>query len=110
MTGGKYKGVVTTVGIVENVTTNIPNLDTFITLCKKRSVFTDEELKKHWNYYPKLKPFVVKFIYSYTFRKRPNLEWLIENGIIADYNSVPRGFQEISREKFRKIAQYSIGK
>lgn len=110
MTGGIYKGVVTTVGIVENVTTNIPNLETFITLCKKRSVFTDEELKGHWNYYPNLKPFVVKFIYSYTFRKRPNLQWLIANGIIADINSVPRGFQEISRENFRKIAQYSIGK
>jgi hypothetical protein len=110
MTGGIYKGVVTTVGIVENVTTNIPNLETFITLCKKRSVFTDEELKGHWTYYPNLKPFVVKFIYSYTFRKRPNLQWLIENRIIADINSVPRGFQEISRENFRKIAQYSIGK
>ncbi len=110
MTGGIYKGVVTTVGIVESVTTNIPNLETFLTLCKKRSVFTDEQLKEHWNYYPQLKPFVVKFIYSYTFRKRPNLQWLINNGIISDINSVPRGFQEISRENFRKIAQYSIGK
>ena len=110
MTGGIYKGVVTTVGIVESVTTSIPNLETFITLCKKRSVFTDEQLKEHWNYYPNFKPFVVKFIYSYTFRKRPNLQWLIDNGIIADINSVPRGFQEISRENFRKIAQYSIGK
>lgn len=110
MTGGIYKGVVTTVGIVESVTTNIPNLETFITLCKKRTVFTDEELKEHWTYYPNLKPFVVKFIYSYTFRKRPNLQWLIENGIIADINSVPRGFQEISRGNFRKITQYSIGK
>ena len=110
MTGGIYKGVVTTVGIVESVTTSIPNLETFITLCKKRSVFTDEQLKEHWNYYPNFKPFVVKFIYSYTFRKRPNLQWLIDNGIIADINSVPRSFQEISRENFRKIAQYSIGK
>ena len=110
MTGGMYKGVVTTVGIVESVTSNIPNLETFITLCKKRSVFTDEELKEHWTYYPNLKPFVVKFIYSYTFRKRPNLQWLIDNEIIVDINSVPRGFQEISRENFRKIAQYSIGK
>lgn len=110
MTGGKHKGVVTTVGIVENVITNIPNLGSFITLCKKRSVFTNDELKKHWNYYPNLKPFVVKFIYSYTFRKRPNLEWLIENEIIADISSVPRGFHEISRESFLKIANYSIGK
>jgi hypothetical protein len=107
MTGGIYKGVVTTYGIVENVIDNIPNLETFIKHCKKRSVFTDEELKKHWNYYPKLKPFVVKFIYAHTFRKRPNLKWLIENKIILDINSVPRGFQEISRDDFYKIAKYS---
>ncbi|MBK7764445.1 MAG: hypothetical protein IPI46_14080 [Bacteroidetes bacterium] len=110
VTGGKFKGVVTTVGIVENVISNIPNLETFITLCKKRSVFTDDELRKHWNFYPGLKPFVVKFIYSYTFRKRPNLEWLVENQIIKDYESVPRGFAEITRDNFRKIAQYSIGR
>lgn len=110
MTGGIHKGVVTTFGIVEKVIDNIPDLGTFISHCKKRSVFTEEELKNHWNYYPNLKPFVVKFIYSYSYRKRPNLKWLIENGIIADINSVPRGFQEISRENFHKISQYSIGK
>jgi hypothetical protein len=110
MTGGIYKGVVTTFGIIEKVIDNIPDLETFITYCKKRSVFTEDELKKHWDYYPNLKPFIVKFIYSYTLRKRPNLKWLIENNVIADINSVPRGFQEISRDNFRNIVQYSIGK
>ncbi len=107
MTGGIYKGVVTTYGIVEEIIDKIPNLETFIKHCKKRSVFSDEELKKHWDYYPKLKPFIVKFIYAHSFRKRPNLKWLIENKIISDVNSVPRGFQEIHRDDFYKIAKYA---
>jgi hypothetical protein len=107
MTGGIYKGVVTTYGIVEDVIDNIADVDMFIKLCKKRSVFTDEELRKHWNYYPKLKPFIVKFIYAHSFRKRPNLKWLIENEIVSDVNSVPRGFKEISRDNFYKIAKYA---
>ncbi len=107
MTGGIYKGVVTTYGIIEKIIDNIPDLETFIKHCKKRSVFSDEELKKHWDYYPKLKPFVVKFIYAHSFRKRPNLKWLIENQIIQDVNTVPRGFQEISRDYFYKIAKYA---
>jgi predicted nucleic acid-binding protein len=107
MTGGIYKGVATTYGIVEDVITNIPDLETFKTLCKKRSVFSDDKLAEHWNRYPKLKPFVVRFIYAHSFRKRPNLKWLIDNGVIADVSSVPRGFQEISRDNFYKIAKYS---
>ena len=109
-TGGIYHGVSTTYGIVESVIDNIPNETTFIQSCRKRSVFTDEQLKDHWNYRKNDKPFIVNFIYAYSFRKRPNLKWLNENGIIPDILDMPRGFREITREKFLKIANYSIGK
>jgi predicted nucleic acid-binding protein len=109
-TGTIYTGVVTTYGIVESTIIDIPNIDTFIRLCRKRSVFNDEKLKEFWNYYPNLKPFIVNFLYVYSFRKRPNLKWLNENGIIPDIMDMPRGFREISRENFIKIANYSIGK
>ncbi len=109
-TGGIYQGVATTYGIVESVIDNIPNEITFIQSCRKRSVFTDEQLKEHWNYRKNDKPFIVNFIYAYSFRKRPNLKWLNENGIISDILDMPRGFREISRENFLKIANYSIGK
>jgi predicted nucleic acid-binding protein len=109
-TGGIYQGVATTYGIVESVIDNIPNETTFIQSCRKRSVFTDEQLKEHWNYRKNDKPFIVNFIYAYSFRKRPNLKWLNENGIIPDILDMPRGFREISRENFLKIANYSIGK
>lgn len=109
-TGTVHTGVATTCGIVESTVIDIPDVNTFIQLCRKRSVFNDEELKKFWNYYPKLKPFIVNFLFTYSFRKRPNLKWLNDNGIIPDIFDMPRGFREISREDFIKIANYSIGK
>lgn len=116
-TGGVYQGVATTYGIIESVIDNIPDENTFIQLCRKRSVFTDQQLKEQWNYNPFnkpshkiIRPFIVNFIYAYSFRKRPNLKWLNENGIIPDIMDVPRGFREISKENFLKIANYSVGK
>jgi hypothetical protein len=109
-TGTVYTGVVTTFGIVESTFRNIPDLNTFIRLCRKRSVFNDDKLKEFWNFYPNLKPFIVNFLYTYSYKKRPNLKWLNENGIIPNILDMPRGFREISREDFFKIANYSIGK
>jgi hypothetical protein len=102
-TGGLHKGVITTIGVVESIITNIPTEDQFIRCCGKRSVFTVSDLKEHWNYYPKLKPFVVNFIYSYSFPKRINLKSLIDLGIIKDLSSVPRGFELIKDDDFDKI-------
>jgi hypothetical protein len=107
MTGGKYKGVATTIGIIESCVTSIKNSDEFLMLCRKRSVFSNEDLLKHWNFYPTLKPFIVNFLYTYSFRKRPNLEWLVNNGIIQDYESVPRGFSKISAEQFNTILKFA---
>jgi hypothetical protein len=109
-TGGVYQGVATTYGIVESVIDNIPTETLFLQLCRKRSVFTDEQLKEHWKYKKNYKPFIVNFIYAYSFRKRPTLKWLNENQVIPDILDMPRGFREINRESFFKIANYSIGK
>ena len=110
MTGGYYKGVATTIGIAESVITDIVDETSFIALCRKRSVFSDDELKAHWNYNKKDRPFVVNFLYTFSFPKRPNLKWLHENGIIPDILDMPRGFRKISREDLNKIANYSIKK
>jgi hypothetical protein len=107
-TGGIYQGVVTTVGIVESVITDIPDEATFIKLCRKRSVFTDAELKKHYNYYKNNKPFIVNILYSFSYPKRPNLKWLNENGVIPDVLDMPRGFRMITRENFNSINSYSF--
>ncbi|MDY0989181.1 PIN domain-containing protein [Flavobacterium sp. CFBP9031] len=107
MTGGKYKGVATTLGIVESSILEIENEKEFISLCRKRSVFTNQELSEHWNYNKADRPFVVNFLYTYSFRKRPNLEWLVNNRIISSYDNVPRGFSKITVEQFDKLLRYA---
>ncbi len=102
-TGGFYKGVATTIGIVEHVETNIRDVQHFILLCRKRSVFSDAQLTEQWMHNPKRKPFIVNFLYTYSFPKRPNLKTLIDIGVIADIQSVPRGFEPIRRDAFERL-------
>jgi len=102
-TGGLYKSVITTIGVVEEVHKNIPNFIKFKELCENRSVFSDEDLKKHWEYYSNLKPFIVRFLYTYSFPKRINMKRLIELAIIKDISSAPRGFELINSDNFDKI-------
>jgi hypothetical protein len=106
-TGGYYKGVVTTLGIIDGVYRQIGDEAHFISLCRKRSVFTDKELSDHWNYRKGDRPFIVGFLYAYSFPKRPTLKELIENGIISDIDSAPRGFERITNEQFSKILELS---
>jgi hypothetical protein len=106
-TGGYYKGVATTLGVVDGVYLNIKDDTHFINLCRKRSVFSDEELREQWNYRTGSRPFIVGFLYAYSFPKRPTLKELIDNGIIQDIESVPRGFEQISEENFTKILALS---
>lgn len=102
-TGGLYKSVLTTLGIVEYVHLGIEDEEQFIRLCRKRSVFSDDELRGQWRYNSRQRPFIVGFLYAYSFPRRPNMATLIEHGIIQDINSAPRGFERISREKFETI-------
>ena len=98
-----HTSVLTTVGIVEDVITRIPDETTFIRICRKRSVFNDDELRKHWNFNVHSRPFVVNFLCVYSFPKRVNLEWLIDNRVIAGFDAVPRGFTPISCKHFETI-------
>lgn len=105
-TGGYYKSVVTTLGTVEGTHTSIKDRQHFADLCRKRSVFSDKELKLQWDAtLPMSRPFIADFLYSYSFPKRINLKRLIELGVIHDVLSVPRGFEEISDDSFRKIIE-----
>lgn len=106
-TGGYYAGVVTTIGVIERVHLGIESEEQFIRLCRRRSVFTSEELKKHWHYRPYSRPFVVEFLYCYSFPKRPNMAALIQNGVIRDIGSAPRGFERITRDQFDTIIRLS---
>ena len=102
-TGGLYKSVITTLGIIDNVVVDISDSNHFLRLCRKRSVFSDEELLQDWNRWPNYRPFVVNFLYVYSFPKRINLKRLIEIGVVKDVSSAPRGFELISTDMFEKI-------
>jgi hypothetical protein len=101
-TGGYYKSVITTLGLVESIITQINDSNQFIALCRKRSVFSDDALKTEWNR-SIYRPFLTNFLYLYAFPKRINMKRLIELGIIRDSESAPRGFVEISDDDFQKI-------
>lgn len=101
-----YTSVITTIGVVESIKTDIKDVETFISLCRKRSVFTDNELKKHWDYNPRRRPFIVNFLYVYSFPKPYiNLKRLIELKVILSSKDAPRGFEEISTEKFNLLLE-----
>lgn len=102
-TGGYYKSVISTIGIVESVITNIKDGQQLIDLCRKRSVFSDKELLEHWNYKPYNRPFIVNFLYTYSFPKRIIMKQLIEMGVIADIHSALQGFEPIKPNLFESI-------
>jgi hypothetical protein len=96
--------VISTIGIVENVITNIKSEDDFIRLCRKRSIFDDKELRHWWNYYRTNRPFIVNFLYVDSFPKpKVNMKRLIEIGVIPSINDAPRGFVQIENSKFENF-------
>jgi len=76
-------------------------------ICRKKTFLSEKELLEFWNRYNWNRPFVVEFLYSYSFPRRPNLAKLLELKIIAGINSVPRGFSEISAEQLHLILKES---
>jgi hypothetical protein len=100
-----YTSVATTIGVVQDVIDDLPTLDSFIAACRRRSVFTDAELKRWWDYSPQSRPFVVNFLYVYSLPKRPNLKQLTEIGLIK--GDAPRGFMRITDESFERLLRVS---
>jgi predicted nucleic acid-binding protein len=109
-TGGYYKGVISTIGIVEKVHKQIPSLERLVEITRKRTVLSDKLLKEFWERYDWGKPFVVDFLYAYSFPKRPILKDLIDSGIIKDTDSVPRGFHKLTWDEALTIIKLADGK
>jgi hypothetical protein len=100
-----YTSVITTIGTVEEKIENIKDENEFILRCRKRSVFTDEGLKKFWNYNAKHRPFIINFLAGYSFGEghRLNRQKLLDLNIITGGDSELRGLKKISKEQFQKI-------
>lgn len=100
-----YTSVITTIAIVEEKIDGIADEHEFVLKCRKRSVFTDEKLKEHWNWNPKFRPFIINFLYvlSFPLGKRLNRQKLIDMGIISGADKELRGLKKISKEQFELI-------
>ncbi len=97
-TGGYFKSVVTTIGITDEVRYDFKDENEFVLYCRKNSVFPEDQLRAMWNY-SKSKPFVVKFLFVYSFPHRINMKELIDLEVLAGINDAPRGFKKITKEQ-----------
>lgn len=101
-TGGYYKSVITTIGEVQEIKFDFQNEDDFILYCRKKSVYPEQDLREMWRYSVK-KPFVVSFLYIYSFPHRINMKELIDLNVLKGVNDAPRGFKPITTEQFEII-------
>ncbi len=101
-TGGYYKSVITTIGIVEEIRYDFLDEEDFVMYCRKSSIFPEDQLRKMWQHATS-KPFVVRFLYVYSFPYRINMSKLIELKILAGVNDPPRGFRKITKVQLDTI-------
>lgn len=104
--GGIYKGVATTIGIIENIANNIKDLNELIRICKKRTVLTEKELKEYWEWRSNNRPFVINFLYAFSFVKRITLKQMLDEGILPSMDTV-KTINKISRESFQRLITLS---
>lgn len=106
---GYHTSVITTIGIAEGKIDEIADEADFITKCRKRSVYSTEELKGFWNFNTRYRPFIINFLYVYSFRlgKRLNRQALLDLGIIKGVDNELRGLKKISKEQFITILKHT---
>lgn len=97
----KYTSVITTIGVVDEIITNIYSEEQLLRLCQNRSVFSKDDLHLFWRKHPRdIK--VLKFIFSKSLNKRLTLEYLWKHDIIQAPQG-PRPFTKITDEQFNMI-------
>lgn len=101
-TGGYHKSVITTIGAVQDIRFKFQDEDDFILYCRKKSVYPEQDLRNMWRYSER-KPFVVSFLYTYSFPHRINMKELIDLGVLLGVNDAPRGFKRITKNQFEII-------
>lgn len=101
-TGGKYKSVISTIGVVQESKYDFIDENDFVLYCRKSSVFPEDQLRAMWHYQI-TKPFVLRFLYIYSFPHRINMKELIDLQVLSGVNDAPRGFKQITKEQFNNI-------
>lgn len=100
---GYYYSVITTIGIVESIVKNVTTEEEFILKCKKRSVFTDKQLRAQWDYNPNIKPFIINFLSNLSFTHRLNRKTLLDLGIITGDKNELRGLKPITKNQLKLV-------
>lgn len=106
-TGGLYKGVVTTIAIIESIIPHFNSENDFYQSCKNKTALTQPELKKFWDRNAKNRPFVVNLLYCYSLEHRINLKRLIDLGVIQSVEQMPRGFYKMGWNNLIKVIKDS---
>lgn len=101
-TGGYFKGVISTIGVVQEIKSDFKNEEDFILYCRKKSVYPEDKLREMWRYKTH-KPIAINFLYVYSFPSRLNMKRLIELQIIKGVTDAPRGFRLITRSQLDLI-------
>lgn len=101
----KYKSVISTIAIVDEIIENIHTEKELLSLCQNRSVFTIDELKRFWSKHRcNLK--ILKFIFVKSLTKRLTLGYLWEHNVITAPGG-PRPFTSITDAQFDMIVRDS---
>lgn len=100
--GGIYKGVTTTIGIVENVITDVSSENHLIEICRRRTVLSDDDLKAYWNRMPRNRPFVINFLYAFSFKRRITLKEMLDREILPNMEAV-KTINKIDWESFKQL-------
>jgi len=100
-----YSAVITTIGIIEESIFNFKDENEFVSKCRKRSVFSDDGLKKWWSYKPHNRPFIINFLHVYSFQQGERVirKRLLELGVLTGEENELRGLKRISKDNFFKI-------
>lgn len=97
----KYKSVLSSIGMVDEIVTDIRTEKELLKACKNRSVFSEEDLKDFWSR-SRGKIYIVKFLFVTELGKRLILEYLWDKGIVERPNG-PRPFTRLTDEQFDMI-------
>ena len=103
--GGRYRSVVTTIGVVCNYAKYFKNFNEFYAKCQRRSALTRSQMVEMWNRNLYSSPRVIDFMYIETLPKKLNLNKLIELGF--DSELVKNGIIKITENLFDKIVSES---
>lgn len=110
-----HSSTITSICIVENIKTNFEDFEDFFNNCNRRTLINKEDLlNKWWNKKKDYKPFIINFLYAFSFpTPKPTFKNLIDIGVFDNPTSLGIGFYKLNDEQFKKIVKFAyrnIGK